>query len=231
MVVIEGMDNSGKTTLAQNLLEHFQLPPECYIHSPGPDNPFRMASRILEMTNCSNLPLLWDRIHCISDQVYSEVLGRPNWFNGPTPELENPAVIGYYPPEVAERRKAFTYCFESWIHFLGIRPTVIYCRPPIEKILNFGDREQMSGVKDKAAILVLAYDSFMSKLRGIYDVNLVRYDWTDPTSFTGVFKALNFRIREHEFSGDVQKAVQISKELTTSGFFSTEPKNDWSVNN
>ncbi len=38
-------------------------------------------------------------------------------------------------------------------------PLIIYCRPPEEKIFNFGDREQMYGVFEKRIDLLFAYDT------------------------------------------------------------------------
>lgn len=225
MIVIEGMDNTGKTTLSNKLVEHFGLPPECYIHSPGPDTPEQMAPRVHRMLEFKHLPFIWDRIHCISDQVYAEVLGRENWFEVLRPEPKPIGyAVGYLTPESVEFVRKKEACFQAWIYFLASQPTVIYCRPPIENILKFGDREQMIGVKDKAATLVLTYDTFMSKLRGIRDVRVISYDWTNPNSFSIVCEAIAYRIHESEFSGKVTEALQVSKMLQDTGFFTTKIK-------
>lgn len=223
MIVIEGMDNTGKTTLSNKLVEHFGLPPECYIHSPGPDIPEQMAPRVHRMLEFKDLPFIWDRIHCISDQVYAEVLGRQNWFEVLYSKLQlsDGERVSSDKMEFISKKEA---CFKAWIYFLASRPTVIYCRPPIENILKFGDREQMVGVKDQAATLVLVYDTFMAKLRSIRDVRVISYDWTDSFSFSMVCEAINREIHQSEFEGKFVEAIGVSQMLQDTGFFTTKIK-------
>lgn len=68
MIVVEGMDNSGKTTLVETLAKHFKYSP---IHSPG------YCSEMLPWAKDSLLikkPRVYDRHPCISERVYGAVL-------------------------------------------------------------------------------------------------------------------------------------------------------------
>lgn len=68
MIIIEGMDNSGKTTLARTLAAHFAWP---LVHSPG------YYSKMVSWAK-STLTIrgsrVYDRHPCISEQVYGPIL-------------------------------------------------------------------------------------------------------------------------------------------------------------
>lgn len=75
MIIIEGMDNSGKTTLGKALSEYFAYP---LIHSPG------FCPRMLDWTESSLLsrsPRIYDRYPCISERVYGPTLRNNNAFD------------------------------------------------------------------------------------------------------------------------------------------------------
>lgn len=56
---------------------------------------------------------------------------------------------------------------------------IIYCRPPVEKILNFGSREQMAGVIERAERLIKEYDRLMfNVIVRKFEYPVLVYDYT-----------------------------------------------------
>lgn len=139
MIIIEGMDNSGKSRLAAHLAEKFGLR---IIKRSGP--PKDREAFILETLEflILNPEVIYDRHPLISEEVYGPILRNVNVFNRPG---------------------------VSWEDFLNsllrLDPLIIYCRPPDEKILCFGDRDQMPAVVENARRLIDAYDRVMGWIR------------------------------------------------------------------
>lgn len=163
MIVIEGMDNCGKTTLAHNIiheLKKFNIKNVEYQHSPGPDTPENMVNRTYEylrMANDKKNRILFDRLHVVSDQVYAQVLSRTNVFKDT--------------PEGVRVLRAFILA----------QPLIIYCRPSMDRIVGFEDgRDQMKGVKENSFELIEAYDRLMGSLNQHPEIGRwsVLYDYT-----------------------------------------------------
>lgn len=141
MIIVEGMDNTGKTTLVEKLAEYFGLE---IVKSPGPqryrelfDNAdlyIHTAEKLKEKDELKEYPFIHDRFPIFSDIVYS-ILRSINPFE----ELEE----------------------GKWLRerLYKVKPAIIYCRPDTETILSFKDgREQMEGVKPKGKELLSRYD-------------------------------------------------------------------------
>ena len=100
MIIIEGMDNSGKTTLAKTLASHYNWPLE---HSPG------YCSKMVDWAKSTLLiqgHRIYDRHPCISEQVYGPILRDKDEFK--TPEggkvmklfiKKSPLIIFCKPPD------------------------------------------------------------------------------------------------------------------------------------
>jgi thymidylate kinase len=76
IIVVEGADHSGKTTLSQSIADKFGWP---RIHPGGPpksihDRNVKMAEQLVRCVKCDiksiPLPIIYDRVTCISDPVY-----------------------------------------------------------------------------------------------------------------------------------------------------------------
>lgn len=81
VIVIEGPDGAGKSTLAQDLSDYFQWP---IIHTGGP---IRSRSEFLKKVVTYNLmspeaPVIYDRIPYISDQIYAPIAGHKSATSG-----------------------------------------------------------------------------------------------------------------------------------------------------
>jgi len=159
ILIVEGMDNTGKTTLCDQLSRAFDLP---LIHSIGGPG---ISSK--EMTDWIKLWLhrgraiggiVIDRLSLISEPIYGELLrGQSN-----------------LDPEDAR---------ETWALVAEMSPTIIYCRPPLDTILrSMEDRPQMSGVVDNALRLIRDYDQAFLHLHTWGGVpSYLRYNWdADP---------------------------------------------------
>jgi len=138
MVIIEGCDNCGKTKLIEYLVSGIIVP---VIRSPGPKEPGYLAAWVLIMIHLQALgPIIFDRFPVISESIYGPVLrGRD--------------VLKDYGETT----------FKSLLK--STAPLIIHCRPPLSKILDWGHREQMDGVKEHITTLVDKYDYEMEMLR------------------------------------------------------------------
>ena len=153
MIIIEGPDGSGKSTLVSLLVK--SLPNMHVIHSPGPA---QTQGELFERLNDTlhigfRTRTLLDRISCISEQVYGPVLRDRNFMEG-TDFLANIIKSGVL---------------------------IIYCRAPTETILNNHhprieeDASHIAEVRVNLRKIAEKYDDFMSI------VPHIKYDWTSTS--------------------------------------------------
>jgi hypothetical protein len=140
MIIVEGPDNTGKTTLIKQLC--YRIPQLKYDgHSGGPPKTVeewneRMYRVLLKPVN-ETIPYIIDRFF-FSELVYGKVLRGKTMI-----PLENMDVL-------AER------LFEH-------NPLIIYCRRPIQRIKDdFNVREQLSGVYENLTKICWEYDKLFS---------------------------------------------------------------------
>ena len=145
MIIVTGMDNSGKTTLVQQLLGELNRNPFekrkfQVVNSPGP-----VAKEIQENWVVNQVTLeqeerftnIYERFPLLEEVVYGEVLrGNP----------------------------LFTYGDSYFKLLKKANPLIVYTRPSRERIFNFGDRPQMDGVIEKSTELLAAYDDLIFKM-------------------------------------------------------------------
>lgn len=153
MIVVEGMDNSGKTTLVQQISSRFNLPIQPSLGPPSPER----ALEILSGFMVSREFKIYDRLVAFSDTVYG------------------PPIRG----RVVTDPHQWT-----WIHkVLSQKPFVIYCRPPDEVVLSFGDRAQMGGVVERGRKLLGAYDALFQSIEDFFGIaSFANYDYTSVDS-------------------------------------------------
>ncbi len=148
MIIIEGMDNSGKTKLAEYLAERFNLP-----HIKSPKDRTNLLDDALT-TLILNPNAIFDRFSILSEVVYGPILRGKTAFDGD--ELR------------------------QWIFYMNklvqCKPLIFYCRPPDEKILDFGREKHMTGVIKHGKELLSAYDSLMTDWVGRLLIR--KYDFT-----------------------------------------------------
>lgn len=142
MIIVLGMDNTGKSTLTQSLAK--ELNGEV-VNSMGPGTEKEQQQWVIKQV-CDNLRngnnLIHDRFTCFEEMVYGKVLrgGKSNF------SLQD----NYYVDLVK-----------------SMKPIIIYARPPREVIFNFGTREQMEGVIEHSEKLLEAYDELIREMRSL----------------------------------------------------------------
>lgn len=156
IIVLEGMDNSGKTTLGHQLADDLQL---TEVHACRKPQVAQDIADYQEWLEGSPNHVVVDRHPAFSDLVYGPIL------RGRTPA--------------------------NWIMAQNIRKHVflVYCRPPDTQILNFKDRHQMSGVREKGPFLIKGYDGLMESLKPDF-----RYDFSQPKQLENLLDYLKPRI-------------------------------------
>lgn len=150
MILVEGMDNSGKSTLCKKICEEFSL--QMLERTPPPTGPYWEARKYgLKQLNHGLGPKVSDRCYAISEWVYG-------------PVVRGGIASAHGHSSIVER-------------LLYSQHLLIYCRPPTEKIMDFGDRPQMEGVKELSSALLERYDWFFKNLSSA-NLPFLLYDWT-----------------------------------------------------
>lgn len=141
MIIVEGMDNSGKSTLVDKLSGDLKLLAIVNRRRPKDlQSSWDYVTRVMPLAQ--KFPVIMDRWQSISEPIYGPICRGSHIF-----DLE--AINDQH-----------HYVMEQ----LGYEPLIIYCRPSLDRIRNFGTRDQMAGVIDHADELVEAYDQSMSEI-------------------------------------------------------------------
>jgi hypothetical protein len=153
LVVVEGPDGAGKSTLATRLLKRTGLPTLLVKRSgpPGDVETLLLQSRWIKEQGESPLNILCDRHPIISECIYRPVVRR----EGPAPWTVEDAA-----PALTRRDVL-----------------LIYCRPTYETLSRtVGVEEQMAGVTDHYVELLAEYDRWFHRLEDL-GANVFRYDF------------------------------------------------------
>jgi len=151
IIIVEGMDGTGKTTLVQQLAHRLDVRPRKFVGSLGPNDDLRLVLvnrtklEIAELESASatggpiHIQRLYDRFPLISEAVYGPILRGRNFFGGL-----------YYPLRS---------------RLLALKAVIIYCRPEREVIqANIQKTPQMEGVPEYFDELLNAYDKLFVEL-------------------------------------------------------------------
>lgn len=158
MIIVEGMDNSGKTTLIENIKDgletqgvqgHFE-------HSPSHLIATGRIQDWLTWIEISLLPdnqkYVYDRYPVLSEIVYGPILRGSNLLST-TDHLERLKLL---------------------------KPLIIYCRPDDDTIFDFR-KPEMKGVKENRDQLLAGYDR-MTRSLYTHGFDIHMYNFKDPKS-------------------------------------------------
>lgn len=151
MLIVEGPDNSGKTTLCRTMSSRF-LRGE--LHSPGP-HPER-NERWQEWVNWTlwnpslHKLVIFDRYSLISEAVYGPIFRGGNSLAKSLGQLR----------------------------FRNEEGHIIWCMPSLSSVLDFGEREQMTGVMSKGEEIYKGYEILIDQMRTTHPYfTHVIYNW------------------------------------------------------
>jgi hypothetical protein len=158
MIILEGPDNAGKSTLARQLSKLLEIPQR---HSERPD-PAWTPLECLEHSSRQLRPqrAILDRIYAISEPIYGPVCRGKNALG----DKARQAILDLYQ-----------------------RPyLIIYCRPRLATILANNGRDQMDGVVDNHNKLVQKYDDFMMDVCRFSKCTVIQYDWQNKVEMASL---------------------------------------------
>ena len=168
MIIVEGPDNSGKSTLISKLVEELGLTLLDRPHGP-PKDPTELRKRIKTLENhYNNKKAIIDRHPLIGESIYGPILRNRNMLN----EIQD------YP----ELRRTF------WSSDFFI----IYCRPPMDKIMNmethqvkdYDTPEHLKALKRNVVRIVDSYDLKMWLCRAH------TYNYTRPEALNNLLSII-----------------------------------------
>ena len=180
MILLEGLDNTGKTTLAERIIQEYpRLHMRPSIGNKHDLNLIRMQAQDEAM---NDHPLMVaDRSRLISEYVYNPVLG--------------------------SRELAFPYI--SWLfwiaHFTSKHHLIIFCERDIDHIRSsFDEREQLGGVAANLYGLEYRYRQMMDMVELLFDVQtesnsqFIRYNFEYPAQYAYVKECIEAYLQEAE---------------------------------
>lgn len=170
MIILEGVDNSGKSTIGEYLSTQLNIP---LVHSQRCDASMADSFGMTKEEYChmhalrqlESEEILRDRVFTISEWIYGNVIRGKSDMG---PELHQKAFMELY------SRKYL----------------IIYCRPGDRQVLQNGDRSQMEGVLDNHSQLLKAYDQLFNEFQAM-GLNIFRYNWTAPGQKESLLKKCN----------------------------------------
>lgn len=166
-MLVEGLDSSGKTTLANQIASFFKTEVR---HDLGPKTFHDMSEWMLEQVpiiNHGGPVAVYDRWPLISEGVYGPLLRGKSEFD----QLSSTAVAAS----------------ALWDYYTGhYRVVIIYCNPGLERIREtLENNEQMHGVADNLNHLYGAYEEQMAgwELCSDYSKNTDHRFWVLPYNY------------------------------------------------
>lgn len=162
VIIVEGMDNTGKSTLIKRLAK--ALPKHRMIISPGPNQADQPQWIRTEIGIARTSATIYDRHPLISEEIYG------------------PRIRG-----ISHLTQHWPHLWDMLVR--DIYPTVIYCRPPRDEIIKtILEREQMEGVVENARTLIDMYDRFISE-KVMTTLPVYAYDFTNDPKAHNLFHA------------------------------------------
>ena len=183
LIVIEGMDNTGKTTLAQRLSKDLGIR---YRHNDRYECVDDALEYLLKHTLPLSAPVIIDRLTPISEAIYGKVLRGQSMFMG--------------------------LHMASLSALLNTGNCVVMCKPPLDAVQEFGDREQMEGVIDHSKSLYRCYDLMKTFLNMLSDTGVKEYNYLVPQQYDEVFSFVSDKVEKWNARSHVVASLEGSLE-------------------
>lgn len=187
MVILEGPDNSGKSTLGVDLTRLFGWPVE---HSKKPEldeyegHDREFMAYMHAVQHLSPKAVIRDRTYAISENIYG-------------PIIRKQSMLGLF----AE---------QSLKMLASTQIPIVYCRPPIPLILGTSKKE-MAGVVENHRAIIKRYDEMMELLDDC-GAFVYRYDYTNPSSWNLLTRNLMSHISQYNFiEGNIHEFIASSR--------------------
>lgn len=173
MIIIEGPDSSGKSTLLNKLCQQFNYKPAPKLYA-GPPTKLEHLTLTCELLTTLEGNYIFDRFPTISELVYGPIIRNKNLWDQD---------------------------INSWCRYndLVINHIIIYCRPPRDVLLNmeghqlkdYDTKEHIQAIQKKQREIINAYDEVIS----CYG-NVIPYDYTNKGSYDHLITTLKEKYNE-----------------------------------
>lgn len=179
MIIVEGSDNSGKTTLVEQLVKDFDLITLVpYKKGPPKDAETNFMNSWCMINGAINFPpkrVITDRFSLIGESIYGPICRKKDLW------------VSMYDRKIK--------LFNSMI---ALDPFIIYCRPPDNRVLNmsthqrkyYDSEEHVQQIINNRALILNAYDNYFAFWR---NHNFYKYDYTISESYL----TLKERLKEY----------------------------------
>lgn len=146
-IVIFGCDNAGKTTLSNHIIEYLKQKNIAveYKHSLGPNVTIEQQKEFMEENISKSVVTIFDRFPFIEEGVCGTILRGVNAF------------------DTGDEEKDTQYEKE----LLGKIDLFILCYPGLFEVIDWGEREQMFGVKENIVNLIKGYNMVAVNLKNL----------------------------------------------------------------
>ncbi len=163
-IVIFGCDNSGKTTLSKSLKEALDIKLKGlseveYKHSLGPKITLEQQKEFMEVNLDNDCITIFDRFPIIEEAVCGKVLRGVNIYNTGNSEEDYD-----YLKSIFDKVDLFILCF-----------------PGLFQVVNWGEREQMEGVKENVMALIDGYFKIAITIKEM-GYNVIEYNFDTNNS-------------------------------------------------
>lgn len=179
MIIVEGPDNSGKSTLISNLMADLNLTLAKSLESGPPKTAMDLYNRSVYLIEQAimrkNKNIIADRSSIICESIYGPLCrGKDLWV------------------DLIEKKIDVVSSLNA------LNPFYIYCRPPIirmqefvnHNIKSYDTEEHLSAIEKKSSYIIKAYDNYFATMNPyLYYV----YDYTQKDSYNNLI----YRLKEY----------------------------------
>lgn len=161
MIIVEGPDGAGKTTLIKYLVEKLELPVAPRVVSKDAEAMVDLKKWVEDNVSGGWQPTIFDRHRLISEPIYGPIL-RPRLEEGFTD-------VGWF--------------YEQLRRFYRANPTIIYCLPPFRQVWENVQDDPDNRVVAQQHTLQMIWSSYFNKAITEYALKPKAtwlYDYTDP---------------------------------------------------